>query len=211
MNNIGDAAMRKIALALAAASAVAIAAPANAATLVSENFESSLGAFTATGQAGINTGTGYIGCCGTTGSVANMANHFVAFGSGDLPSGLISSPITLVGGTSYTLSFDYATLGAGSDTLFALIDGHTFSASQGANNNMDTTFHAYSFTWTATGGPSALQFNSGGTISADAILDNVLLTGLAAAVPEPSTWAMMLLGFGAIGFAMRRRRVMQTA
>lgn len=26
------------------------------------------------------------------------------------------------------------------------------------------------------------------------------------AVPEPSTWAMMLLGFGAVGFAMRRRR-----
>ena len=28
-----------------------------------------------------------------------------------------------------------------------------------------------------------------------------------AAVPEPSTWAMMLLGFGAIGFGLRRRRV----
>jgi hypothetical protein len=27
-----------------------------------------------------------------------------------------------------------------------------------------------------------------------------------AAVPEPGTWAMMLLGFGAIGFSMRRRR-----
>jgi hypothetical protein len=26
------------------------------------------------------------------------------------------------------------------------------------------------------------------------------------AVPEPSTWAMMLLGFGGMGFAMRRRR-----
>ncbi len=44
-----------------------------------------------------------------------------------------------------------------------------------------------------------------------------LLTGLvtarvtpvvAAAVPEPTTWAMMLLGFGAIGFAMRRRRTL---
>lgn len=27
-----------------------------------------------------------------------------------------------------------------------------------------------------------------------------------APVPEPATWAMMLIGFGAIGFAMRRRR-----
>ena len=26
------------------------------------------------------------------------------------------------------------------------------------------------------------------------------------AVPEPDTWAMMLVGFGALGFAMRRRR-----
>ena len=26
------------------------------------------------------------------------------------------------------------------------------------------------------------------------------------AVPEPSTWAMMLMGFGAIGVALRRRR-----
>ena len=26
-----------------------------------------------------------------------------------------------------------------------------------------------------------------------------------AAVPEPATWAMMLIGFGAIGFSMRRR------
>jgi hypothetical protein len=33
---------------------------------------------------------------------------------------------------------------------------------------------------------------------------NVAFT--AAAVPEPGTWAMMLLGFGAIGFSMRRRR-----
>lgn len=28
----------------------------------------------------------------------------------------------------------------------------------------------------------------------------------ATAVPEPSTWAMMLIGFGATGFALRRRR-----
>jgi hypothetical protein len=28
----------------------------------------------------------------------------------------------------------------------------------------------------------------------------------AGAVPEPGTWALMLLGFGGIGMAMRRRR-----
>ena len=32
------------------------------------------------------------------------------------------------------------------------------------------------------------------------------LFGPATAVPEPSTWAMMLLGFAGIGLAMRRRR-----
>jgi hypothetical protein len=34
-------------------------------------------------------------------------------------------------------------------------------------------------------------------------VDNV---AVATAVPEPATWGMMLLGFGAIGFAMRRRK-----
>jgi hypothetical protein len=39
--------------------------------------------------------------------------------------------------------------------------------------------------------------------------DGVVVQGVGfspAAVPEPGTWAMMLLGFGAVGFAMRRRR-----
>jgi hypothetical protein len=34
----------------------------------------------------------------------------------------------------------------------------------------------------------------------------VRFTAQSASVPEPATWAMMLLGFGAIGFAMRRNR-----
>ncbi len=33
---------------------------------------------------------------------------------------------------------------------------------------------------------------------------------VAAAVPEPATWALMILGFGAIGATMRRRRVAET-
>ena len=30
---------------------------------------------------------------------------------------------------------------------------------------------------------------------------------LSSAVPEPATWAMMIMGFGVVGYAMRRRRV----
>ena len=36
-------------------------------------------------------------------------------------------------------------------------------------------------------------------------IDNVAVNS---AVPEPATWAMMLLGFGAVGFSARRRRSM---
>lgn len=37
-------------------------------------------------------------------------------------------------------------------------------------------------------------------------IDNLTI-GEQAAVPEPATWAMMILGFGAVGSAMRRRRL----
>ena len=50
--------------------------------------------------------------------------------------------------------------------------------------------HTLTVTGNITSGPSA---SYSGTINF-------------AAVPEPATWAMMLLGFGGIGMAMRRRR-----
>jgi hypothetical protein len=34
----------------------------------------------------------------------------------------------------------------------------------------------------------------------------ILRVTVSPAVPEPATWAMMLLGFGAAGFMLRRRR-----
>jgi hypothetical protein len=67
-----------------------------------------------------------------------------------------------------------------------------------------------------TGGPQVFSFGQGGTFSV--ALDNAIFatpgnaniggtfTLLTPSVPEPATWAMMLLGFGAVGFAMRRER-----
>ena len=61
-----------------------------------------------------------------------------------------------------------------------------------------------SFTFTATGPSEVLRFIAHGTPSGVppfSLLDGVSMT---AAVPEPATWAMMVLGFGVIGRAMRR-------
>jgi hypothetical protein len=52
-----------------------------------------------------------------------------------------------------------------------------------------------------------LSFNGRSTSDNTAYIDAV---GLVAPVPEPATWAMMLLGFGAIGAAMRRRKIQTT-
>jgi choice-of-anchor C domain-containing protein len=74
-----------------------------------------------------------------------------------------------------------------------------------SNTLADMMWEEYSYNFVATGTSATLSFAadaSGGCCYGPA-LDNV---SLAAAVPEPSTWAMMLVGFGAIGFGMRRRK-----
>ena len=54
---------------------------------------------------------------------------------------------------------------------------------------------------------SEYAFVSGGTVAGESRTSgNVLLSALSLTpVPEPGTWAMMLLGFGAMGFALRRK------
>jgi hypothetical protein len=37
------------------------------------------------------------------------------------------------------------------------------------------------------------------------VFDDVTFNNVNSAVPEPATWALMILGFGAIGYALRRR------
>jgi hypothetical protein len=58
---------------------------------------------------------------------------------------------------------------------------------------------------------SGTNFASLGSNSSTAVwnnqgMDGITFTRIEAPVPEPATWAMMLLGFGAVGFAFRRRR-----
>ena len=71
-------------------------------------------------------------------------------------------------------------------------------------------------TWLQTTVRSRSTFGSGGSFSLllqDATFGTPgsarvsgTFTYVSPSVPEPGTWAMMLLGFGAVVFAMRRRR-----
>ena len=53
-----------------------------------------------------------------------------------------------------------------------------------------------------------IQFSGSGDNAV--IIDNLGFNAGTAAVPEPTTWALMLLGFGMVGYAMRKRPIVRT-
>lgn len=68
-------------------------------------------------------------------------------------------------------------------------------------NKSNMGWKQFTYNFVGSGSPTTLAFNSQNAGSWGAALDNVSVS----AVPEPANWAMMLLGFGLIGGAMRRR------
>jgi hypothetical protein len=71
----------------------------------------------------------------------------------------------------------------------------------------ETTPVLHTFNWI---GLTSVTY--GGTGGAGyVVIDNLTVNGATGAVPEISTWAMMLAGFAAVGFVSRRRRVLNEA
>lgn len=58
---------------------------------------------------------------------------------------------------------------------------------------------------------AALDGTSGGTVGADIDAIGAISTRAAPGIPEPATWAMMILGFGAVGSVVRRRGALARA
>lgn len=88
-------------------------------------------------------------------------------------------------------------------TLYGLnfIGAHFGNAAETDHNNV-TVFWLIDF---GTGGGKLTLANTQGW--SNAILYSTGNPPPPPSVPEPATWAMMLLGFGAIGAAMRRRKI----
>jgi hypothetical protein len=117
-------------------------------------------------------------------------------------------------GSAYTLKFDYALGqqvgfdGANSDNSWLVGFGgatQNTSALSIANGGF-SGWKSATMTFTATSASQALSFLAQGSAPGAPpfmLLDGVSLT---AAVPEPSTWGMMLGGMALVGVAARRRR-----
>ena len=127
----------------------------------------------------------------------------VGYGS----TGAIGQSISTIAGQKYNVSFDYSSNPGISDpTAIVTFNGTTLGSVTGG-----TGWQAFNGVFTGTGSPDtfALSETFGGN-NGGVFLDNISIS----AVPEPSTWAMLLLGFGAIGWAMRsnrRRLIARTA
>ena len=182
------------ALLFLAGAALLFATPAAAQELVTNgNFESgTLAGFTQFGN------TGFTGVNTSSASAGTFGAFFGPVGS----VGGITQSLVTVAGVSYSISFDLSNDGGtpnffdvdfGTSQLFSATDSGAFG------------FTSFSTTAIATGASTTLSF----AFRQDPnffSLDNISVTAVTDAVPEPGTWAMMLIGFAGAGMALRRRR-----
>ncbi|MBU0801782.1 MAG: choice-of-anchor C family protein [Alphaproteobacteria bacterium] len=189
-------------------------ATASAAGFVNGSFENgiALGSFTPVGGGDTVSITGWevtgnsVDYIGSYWAAQDLSRSIDLNGNGQ---GGIRQTFDTVANTVYNVSFWLAGNPDGAPVTKSVTVGATGATTSnysfdftGFNKaNMGWTNYQYSFV--ATGASTTLSFASQDATSFGAALDNVSVT---AAVPEPATWAMMILGFGLVGGAMRRRR-----
>lgn len=184
--------------AILAAALILAPAPALAASLITN------GGF----EAGNLSGWTQFGNTGFTSVNSNQAgfdpaggSYLAYFGPVDSTGGITQSFASVVGKT-YRLTFEVAA-DAGGTVFDAAIGG----VSQLTLGSSFPGWTLYSFTHTATSTSTDVAFTTQHNPSYF-VLDNVAVFG---PVPEPQAWAMLIVGFGLVGAAARRRRAVIAA
>jgi choice-of-anchor C domain-containing protein len=144
----------------------------------------------------VNTLVGW----GSAAANGKQALDLVGYGS----TGAISQAFSTIAGQVYTLSFAYGNNPSSTSeaaAAFSIFGGSTLLSSSVASSN-GLGWSTYSGTFLANSATTILTFNNtiGGN-NGGLLLDAVSVS----AVPEPSTWALMLLGFAGLGFFAYRR------
>jgi hypothetical protein len=200
--------LRSLAVAsLGAALLIQVATPSEAATLISENFNSATPTLSTTSIPSFSVTAGDVDVIGGAG---NQFDFYPGNGSyidlnGFNPGTIASSVSSFNTGDVVTLSFDYGANGE-NRTAQVFFGGNlltSLTASQSTG-----TFNVFTTTFTVTAPTSAnLVFVSTTAGASGVVLDNVVLTtsGSGSAVPEPAMLPA-LLTLGAVGGALVLRR-----
>ena len=124
------------------------------------------------------------------------------------PYGGLQQTIVTTPGQAYVLTFDLgsslrwnnSTTGLAALTASAAGSSQLFTLAPSSNN----TWATETLNFIATGGSTTIEFLADSSYTSEYTgLDNV---NVSSAVPEPSTWAMLLLGFAGVGFMTYRRK-----
>ena len=123
---------------------------------------------------------------------APVTNVYIAFDSWNGANVTFSAPFTIISQAPQVASY----WGSGTFNTFGGNTGFTGSGETAGVLEFAGTFTSLSFT------DSVDENWHGLTVGVDGLASN--------AVPEPATWALMLLGFGMVGYAMRKRGTVRT-
>ncbi|MBC2669147.1 PEPxxWA-CTERM sorting domain-containing protein [Novosphingobium piscinae] len=132
----------------------------------------------------------------------------VAYAGQNVAGEIFLSPLSGFSVTLNSLSL-HSWLSANRNTSLVIRDGsNTLLAGPGALS-FGTTYNSGSLNLTSTNGLKIQWGPDAFNVGIDNVAFTVQATQTNGAVPEPSTWAMMLVGFGAVGAALRRRQQVQ--
>lgn len=174
--------------------------------------DAGLGGFTTLGAGSTNM-TGWTVASGSVDWIngywmADDGTHSVDMNGNSV--GAIEQTINTVAGRTYTLTFDMSGnpyIGSDTRTMQVSAGGasapFTYTFTTPPNSHADMNWVEESLNFTATGPTTLITFasTSTGNCCWGPALDDV-----AVMVPEPMTWAMLLVGFGGLGAMARSRR-----
>ena len=140
----------------------------------------------------------------SAGNLAKQGSQYLDL-VGEGGTGSISQSFTTVVGQIYNLNFWYShNLFSGLPSASARLSVGSLSDSimHTGGTNANLAWKYYSGAFTASAANTTLTFvNTAGGPNEGVFLDAVSVM----AVPEPATWGMLILGFGLVGGALRRR------
>jgi choice-of-anchor C domain-containing protein len=201
-------------VAAASIAACGVATGASAAGFTNGSFESGVdtgGSFVTlfNGSTGINgwvVGGDSVDYIGNYWNAQNGARSVDLSGNAN---GSISQTFDTVAGQSYVVDFWLAgNPDGGPAAKLAVItaDGGQEQDSiftvTGSDSRSNMGWREYSYRFTASSNSTTLSFASATNTAYGPALDNVSVAG----VPEPASWALMILGFGGLGATLRRQR-----